>query len=62
VASPQEKKYKLLTDQDRLEEYFWQLESLIPNPPRDWAKAAKPCRWDKILKEKEKALNGSGRQ
>lgn len=56
------KKYQPPTDQQRLEEYFWQLERLIPNPPRDWAKSARPCKWLKMIKEKEKSANGSGRQ
>lgn len=47
-----EKKYKLPTEQERLEVYFGQLEQLISNPPRDWAKTAKPCRWKKLLEEK----------
>lgn len=45
------------SEQQRLENYFWQLESKIPNPPKDWAKAAKPCKYLKILKEK-KNTNG----
>jgi hypothetical protein len=27
------------SDEDRLQDYFWKLEKLIPNPYRDWAKA-----------------------
>jgi hypothetical protein len=52
---PQEKKkFRQPTEQERLEEYFWQLERLIPNPPKDWAKSARPCKWAKILEEKKK--------
>jgi hypothetical protein len=42
----------ILTEKQRLENYFWQLESKIPNPPKDWAKSVKQCKWAKILKEK----------
>ena len=47
-------KYHALTDKERLENYFWKLESLIPDPPEDWAKAIKPCKYLKIIKEKNK--------
>ena len=51
---PQEKKkFRQPTEQERLEEYFWKLERLIPNPPKDWAKSARPCRWAKILEERK---------
>jgi hypothetical protein len=53
--------FKIPSDQQRLENYFWELERLIPNPGKDWAKAAKPCKWAKILKERQnKSLNGPG--
>ena len=42
------------TDQERLEDFFWELEKIMPNPPRDWAKSARPCKWAKLLKEKQK--------
>jgi hypothetical protein len=42
------------TDEQRLQDYFWKLESLIPNPGPNWAKSAKPCKWKKILDEKAK--------
>jgi hypothetical protein len=42
------------SDEDRLQDYFWKLEKLIPNPYRDWAKAIRPCKWDRILKERQK--------
>jgi hypothetical protein len=54
------KKFKRPTEQERLQEYFWQLERLIPNPPRDWAKSARPCKWAKILKEREDNPDGTG--
>jgi hypothetical protein len=40
------------SDEDRLQDYFWKLEKLIPNPYRDWAKAIRPCKWDRILKQR----------
>jgi hypothetical protein len=51
------KKFRQPTEQERLQEYFWQLERLIPNPPRDWAKSARPCKWAKIIEE-QKESNG----
>jgi hypothetical protein len=51
-----------LTEADRLQKYFWELERLIPNPPANWAVNAKECKWDKILKEKKNNLDGSGGQ
>jgi hypothetical protein len=49
------------TDQQRLNDYFWKLEQLIPNPYKDWAKSARPCKWDRMLKErKNKLANGAG--
>jgi len=51
-VSQEKKKFRQPTEQERLEEYFWQLERLIPNPPKDWAKSARPCRWAKILEER----------
>lgn len=53
-------RYRVPTEQERLQEYFWQLERLIPNPPRDWAKSARPCKWAKMLKEKKDNPDGSG--
>jgi hypothetical protein len=61
-SSLPKKKFKLPTEKERLEQYFWELERLIPNPPRDWAKSARPCKWDKILKERNNNPDGSGRQ
>jgi hypothetical protein len=54
VAKQSERKYKIPTEQERLEEYFWQLEKMMPNPPKDWAKSARPCKWAKILEERMK--------
>lgn len=49
------------TDQERLEDFFWNLERIMPNPPRDWAKTARPCKWDRILKERRNKLSdGAG--
>lgn len=56
------KKFRQPTDKERLEEYFWQLERLIPNPPRDWAKSARPCKWAKILEERKNNPDGAGGQ
>ncbi len=41
-------------NQEALDKFFWELESKLPNPPADWEKAAKPCKWSKILEEKKK--------
>jgi hypothetical protein len=62
IVPESEKKYKILTEQERLEVYFGQLEQLIPNPPRDWAKAARPYKWAKILEGKKNNPDASGRQ
>ena len=62
MAKQSEKKYKIPTERERLEEYFWQLERLIPNPPKDWAKSARPCKWAKILEEKKNSQSAAGRQ
>ena len=45
--------FKIKLEEERLQEYFWQLERLIPNPPKDWAKAAKPCKYLKLLEERK---------
>ena len=29
-------------------------------PPKNWAANAKPCKWDKILKERKNNPDGSG--
>ena len=59
VDKQSERKFRQPTEQERLEEYFRQLESLIPNPPRDWAKASRPCKWAKILEEKKQKQDAS---
>jgi hypothetical protein len=61
VPEQPKSKFRQPTEQERLEEYFWQLERMIPNPPRDWAKVARPCKWAKILEEKKNNPDGSGR-
>ena len=45
--------FKIKLEEERLQEYFWQLERLIPNPPKDWAKVAKPCKYLKLLEERK---------
>jgi predicted secreted protein len=52
-------KYKIPTEAERLQEYFWQLQRLIPSPPKDWAKAAKPCKYLKLLEERKLQNGGS---
>jgi hypothetical protein len=54
------KKFRQPTEQERLQEYFWQLERLIPNPPRDWAKSARSCKWAKIIEENKNNPDVSG--
>ena len=44
-----------LTEEDRLQKYFWDLERAIPNPPKNWAVNAKPCKWAKMLEENKLA-------
>jgi hypothetical protein len=51
---------KLPTVAQRLQDYFRQLEQLIPNPPKDWAKTAKECKWAKILEERKNNTDVSG--
>jgi len=41
-------------DEQRLRAYFRRIAAEIPAPPRDWQKGAKPCKWKKILEEKDK--------
>jgi hypothetical protein len=47
-----------LTEADRLQKYFWDLEKLIPEPPKNWAVNAKECKWAKILKERNNTADG----
>jgi hypothetical protein len=60
VVKQSERKFKTPTNQERLEEYFWQLERIMPNPPKDWAKCSRPCKWAKILKERKHNPDGPG--
>jgi hypothetical protein len=49
------------SDEDRLQDYFWKLEELIPNPYKDWAKAVRPCKWERIIEERRnKNPDGAG--
>ena len=41
-------------NQEALDKFFWELEAKLPNPPANWEKAAKPCKWSKILEERKK--------
>lgn len=41
------------TEEDRFDRYFQQLSDLIPNPPKDWDKDIKSCKWLKILQERK---------
>jgi hypothetical protein len=49
-----------LSEADRLQKYFWDLEKVIPNPPANWAVNAKECKWAKILKERKDNPDVSG--
>ena len=42
------KNHYIPTEEDRLHQYFFELNRLIPNPPKDWAKVAKPCKWTTV--------------
>jgi hypothetical protein len=48
------------TEAERLQKYFDSLVRLIPEPPRNWAVNAKPCRWAKILEEKKNNPDATG--
>jgi hypothetical protein len=51
------------SNEERLQDYFWKLEELIPNPYMDWAKAVRPCKWERIIKERQnKNPDVSGRK
>jgi hypothetical protein len=41
------------SEEQRLQDFFWKLETMIPNPPKDWAKSSKPCKWKQILDERK---------
>jgi hypothetical protein len=47
-------------EQARLEKYFWELEGLIPNPPRSWLGNVKECKWLKIIQERSKNPDAPG--
>ena len=38
-------------NQEALDKFFWELEAKLPNPPAGWEKAAKPCKYKKLLQE-----------
>ena len=46
-----------ITEEQRLQDYFWKLETMIPNPGPNWARSAKPCKYAKILEERKRLLN-----
>jgi len=48
------------TEEERLDKYFDMLRREFPNPPKDWEKNMRPCKWAKILEEKDKDPDGSG--
>ena len=50
-------RYRIPTDAERLERYFMELQRAIPNPGRDWAKTAKPCKYLKLLEERKEMLS-----
>jgi hypothetical protein len=53
-------KKQIVTEAERLEQYFYQLAKLIPEPPKNWAVNVKPCKWAKILKERENNPDATG--
>jgi hypothetical protein len=52
-------KYRIPTEAERLEQYFMDLARVIPNPGRDWAKSAVPCKYLKLLKERKERLQNA---
>ena len=52
-------RYRIPTDAERLERYFMELQRVIPNPGRDWAKTAKPCKYLKLLEERKEMLSNA---
>lgn len=54
------KNHKAPTEAERLEKYFHKLEELIPLPPKGWELDAKECKYLKILKERNKLIDGAG--
>lgn len=53
-------KFRQPTEEERLEEFFWKLQGMIPMPPKNWAANAKPCKWAKILEERKNNPDVSG--
>ena len=53
-------KNKIPTEDERLEKYFYQLQLMFPNPPKDWELKAKQCKWVKILKEQKNNPDATG--
>lgn len=47
-------------EEARLDEYFWRLALAIPDPPPGWEKNIKPCKWDKILRDRTDSLSVPG--
>jgi hypothetical protein len=54
------KKRRTPTEEERLEEFFGKLMYMIPHPPKGWEKKARPCKWDKIIKERNNNPDGTG--
>lgn len=48
------------TEADRLEKYFDKLNTLIPLPPKNWELNVKECKYLKMIKERNKLINGAG--
>jgi hypothetical protein len=46
------------TEEERLETFFYTLQSLIPEPPKNWRGTIKECKYLKILEEKKLSTNG----
>jgi len=47
------------TEEERLDQYFYQLGRIIPEPPRNWGANAKECKYLKLLEEKAKAKDAT---
>jgi hypothetical protein len=41
------------SDEDRLQDYPWNLEKIIPNPDKGWEEGVRPCKWKKLAKLQE---------
>ena len=52
-------KYRIPTEAERLERYFMELARVLPNPGRDWAKSAAPCKYLKLLEERKNNLQNA---